>query len=157
MGKRLAQAAAERALRSGDRTGLHLRLARYLAKRLTRHYAGGSIPLIGAPIGAVQNAAATKRLGQRALAYYGGRSGAAVDRARRRRSRVADSSETRKRTTLAIVARVDPLRVVGVGLGGAVGGRVDHARQDRVGAHPVALYSASSACTKASSAALPAM
>ena len=60
MGKRLAQAAAERALRTGDRTGLHLRLARYMAKRMTRHYAGRLIPLIGAPIGALQNAGVTK-------------------------------------------------------------------------------------------------
>ena len=72
MGKRLAQAAAERALRTGDRTGLHLKLARYMAKRMTRHYAGRLIPLIGAPIGALQNAGVTKRLGKRALAYYGG-------------------------------------------------------------------------------------
>jgi hypothetical protein len=72
MGKHLAQAAAERALRSGDRTGLHLKLARYLAKRMTRHYAGRLIPLIGAPIGALQNAGVTKDLGKRALAYYGG-------------------------------------------------------------------------------------
>ena len=33
IGKHLAHAAAERALGSGDRSGLHLRLARYLAKR----------------------------------------------------------------------------------------------------------------------------
>ncbi len=72
IGKHLAQAAAERALRSGDRSGLHLRLARYMAKRLSRHYAARLIPLIGAPIGAMQNAAAAKRLGKRALAYYGG-------------------------------------------------------------------------------------
>jgi hypothetical protein len=70
IGKRLAQAAAERALRSGDRTGLHLRLAKYMAKRLTSHYAARLIPLIGAPIGAIQNAGAAKRLGKRALAYY---------------------------------------------------------------------------------------
>jgi len=72
LGKHLAQAAAERALRSGDRSGLHIRLAKYMAKRLTRHYAGRFIPLIGAPIGAMQNAAAAKQLGKRALAYYGG-------------------------------------------------------------------------------------
>jgi EcsC protein family len=71
MGKRVAQAAAERALRSDDR-GLHLKLARYLARRLTRRYAGRLIPLIGAPIGALQNAGVTKDLGRRALAYYGG-------------------------------------------------------------------------------------
>ena len=72
MGKRLAQAAAERTLRPSDRTGLHLLLARYLAKRLARHYTGRLVPLIGSPIAAVQNAAAAKRLGRRALAYYGG-------------------------------------------------------------------------------------
>jgi hypothetical protein len=72
MGKRLAQVAAERALHSGDDHGLHLKLARYLAKRLARRYAGRLVPLIGAPIGALQNAGATKDLGRRALAYYGG-------------------------------------------------------------------------------------
>ena len=72
MGKRLAQAAAERTLRPSDRTGLHLLLARYLAKRLARHYTGRLVPLIGSPIAAVQNAGAAKRLGRRALAYYGG-------------------------------------------------------------------------------------
>jgi hypothetical protein len=72
VGKHLAQAAAERALRSDDRSGLHLKLGRYLAKRLTKRYAGRLIPLIGAPIGAVQNAGATKDLGRRALIFYGG-------------------------------------------------------------------------------------
>ena len=63
VGKRLAQAAAERTLRSGDRSSVQLRLARYLTKRLTRHYAGRLVPLIGSPIAAVQNGAVTKRLG----------------------------------------------------------------------------------------------
>ncbi|MBN1530524.1 MAG: EcsC family protein [Thermoleophilaceae bacterium] len=70
VGKRLAQAAAEKALRGSDRTALHLRLAKYLAKRLSRHYAGRLIPLIGAPIAAVQNGGATKALGRTALDYY---------------------------------------------------------------------------------------
>ena len=70
IGKRLAQAAAERALRSGERASLQMRLARYLAKRLTRHFAGRYIPFIGAPIAAVQNGRTTKDLGRRALAYY---------------------------------------------------------------------------------------
>ena len=43
-----------------------------MAKRLTRHYAARLIPLIGAPVGAIQNAGAAKQLGKRALAYYGG-------------------------------------------------------------------------------------
>jgi hypothetical protein len=72
MGKRLAQAAAERALLGRDAGPLHLRLARYLAGRLARRYAGRYVPLIGAPLGALQNAHATKELGRRALAYYGG-------------------------------------------------------------------------------------
>jgi hypothetical protein len=33
------------------------------------------IPLIGAPLGAMQNAGTTKDLGKLALAYYGGRGG----------------------------------------------------------------------------------
>ena len=70
IGKRLAQAAAERALRSGERASLQVRLAKYLTKRLTRHVAGRYIPFIGAPIAAVQNGRTTKELGRRALAYY---------------------------------------------------------------------------------------
>jgi uncharacterized protein (DUF697 family) len=73
VGKRLAHAMAERALLSGRRTdALHLRLAKYIAKRLARRYAGRLIPFIGAPIGAIQNGGVTKDLGRRALAYYGG-------------------------------------------------------------------------------------
>jgi hypothetical protein len=70
VGKHLAQAAAEKALRGSDRSALHVRLAKYLAKRMTRHYAGRFVPLIGAPIAAVQNGAATKQLGRQALTYY---------------------------------------------------------------------------------------
>lgn len=72
VGKRMAQAMVERALVSRDRDALHLRLAKYLAKRTAKRYAGKFIPLIGAPIGALQNAGATKELGKRVLAYYGG-------------------------------------------------------------------------------------
>jgi EcsC family protein len=73
VGKRMAQALAERALTSGkqDQT-IHMRLAKYAAKRMARRYAGRLIPFIGAPLGAIQNAGATKELGRRALAYYGG-------------------------------------------------------------------------------------
>ena len=70
VGKRLAQAAAEKALRGGDRTALHVRLAKYLAKRMTRHWAGRFIPLVGAPIAAIQNGGSTKLLGRQALTYY---------------------------------------------------------------------------------------
>lgn len=72
VGKRMAQAMAEKALVGHDRDALHLRLAKYLAKRTAKHYAGKFVPLIGAPIGALQNAGATKEVGKRVLAYYGG-------------------------------------------------------------------------------------
>jgi hypothetical protein len=72
MGKHMAQAMAERALSSGRDSRFHTKVAKYIAKRMARRYAGRLIPLIGAPIGAVQNAGATKALGRRALAYYGG-------------------------------------------------------------------------------------
>jgi hypothetical protein len=70
VGKRMAQAMAERALSSRNTEALHLRLARYIARRLARRYAGRLIPFIGAPMGAIQNGNVTKALGQRALHYY---------------------------------------------------------------------------------------
>jgi EcsC protein family len=72
VGKRLAQALAERAISSGRDEGIHARLAKYAAKRLARRYAGRLVPLLGAPLGAMQNAGATKELGRRTLLYYGG-------------------------------------------------------------------------------------
>jgi hypothetical protein len=73
VGKRLAFAMAERAALSGHRANaLHLRLAKYVARRLARRYAGRLIPFIGAPIGAMQNGNVTMGLGRRALDYYGG-------------------------------------------------------------------------------------
>jgi hypothetical protein len=72
VGKRMAVAMAQQALSSRDREAIHLRLAKYAVKRMAHRYAGRLIPLIGAPLGAMQNAAATKDLGGRALTYYGG-------------------------------------------------------------------------------------
>lgn len=71
IGKHLAVALAERALQR-DTDALHLRLAKYLARRTALNYGGRFVPLIGAPIGAWQNSRATRRLGDAALAYYGG-------------------------------------------------------------------------------------
>ena len=70
VGKLMAQAMAEKALasRHGDR--LHRRLVKYIAKRMARRYAGRYIPLVGAPMGAWQNSAATKQIGKAALRYY---------------------------------------------------------------------------------------
>jgi len=70
VGKRMAHAMVERALSSRRSDALHLKLAKYLMRRLARRYAGKLIPFIGAPIGALQNGGVTKQLGQRALRYY---------------------------------------------------------------------------------------
>jgi hypothetical protein len=70
MGKLMAQAIVEKALASRQNDRLHRRLLKYLAKRMARRYAGRLIPFIGAPIGAIQNSAATKEVGRTALAYY---------------------------------------------------------------------------------------
>jgi uncharacterized protein (DUF697 family) len=70
MGKPMAQALVEKALASHSRERLHRRLAGYLARHVARRYAGRLIPLIGAPIGAIQNARATKELGRLTLSYY---------------------------------------------------------------------------------------
>jgi len=70
VGKRMAQAMVERALTNRNSAALHSRVAKYIARRLARRYAGRLIPLIGAPIGAIQNGSVTKQLGERALKYY---------------------------------------------------------------------------------------
>ena len=70
VGKHMAVAMAERALSNRKSDALHLRLAKYIAKRMARRYAGRLIPLIGAPIGAIQNGSVTRQLGDRALSYY---------------------------------------------------------------------------------------
>jgi hypothetical protein len=70
MGKLMAQALVEKALAGRSFESLQLRLAKYLAKRLARRYAGRFIPFVGAPLGALQNAGATKRIGKLAMSYY---------------------------------------------------------------------------------------
>jgi hypothetical protein len=73
MGKPMAQAMIEKALLGRSTESLQQRLVKYLAKRLARRYAGRFIPLIGAPLGAIQNAGTTKAVGRLALSYYGAR------------------------------------------------------------------------------------
>jgi hypothetical protein len=70
VGKRMAQAMVEKAISRRDSDALHLKLAKYIAKRMARRYAGRLVPFLGAPIGAIQNGGSTKQLGQRALSYY---------------------------------------------------------------------------------------
>jgi uncharacterized protein (DUF697 family) len=72
VGKYLAFAAVQRSLTRGSERSLFNRLLRYAGKRAAKRYGGRLIPFIGAPIGAVENAGATKALGHQALAYYGG-------------------------------------------------------------------------------------
>jgi hypothetical protein len=72
MGDRLAGALAKRALVGRRDQGLARQLALFAGKKIAQRYAGRLVPLVGSPIGAVQNAGATKDLGRRALAYYGG-------------------------------------------------------------------------------------
>lgn len=71
-GKRLTGALAKRAIVGGSDKSLSRQLAGYAGKKVTQRYGGRLVPLIGSPISAVQNAAATRDLGRRALAYYGG-------------------------------------------------------------------------------------
>jgi hypothetical protein len=70
VGKLMAQAVVEKALASRSSDALHRRLVRYLARRFARRAAGRFIPLIGAPIGAIQNGNATAEVGKLALSYY---------------------------------------------------------------------------------------
>jgi hypothetical protein len=70
VGKLMAQAMVEKALSSRSTDALHRRLVRYLARRFARRAAGRFIPLIGAPLGAIQNGSATKEIGKLALGYY---------------------------------------------------------------------------------------
>jgi len=72
MGPTMASTLIESKLGGRDQTRLRERLIRYIGKRVAKRYAGRLIPLIGAPISAVQNGSSTKDLGKRALAYYGG-------------------------------------------------------------------------------------
>lgn len=65
--------------RSGERS-LTNRMLRYVGRRAATRYGGRMIPLLGAPISAVQNGGSTKDLGRRALAYYGGSGETSLDR-----------------------------------------------------------------------------
>jgi hypothetical protein len=61
----------ERTLFGGRQRTIYERLLRFAGKRLTNRAFGRLLPLLAAPVGAVQNAAGTKGLGRRAIAYYG--------------------------------------------------------------------------------------
>ncbi len=71
-GKRMANAMVESRLGSNKDKALTQRLLRFAGKRVAERAAKRFVPLLGAPVGAVQNGGATKELGRQALAYYGG-------------------------------------------------------------------------------------
>ena len=71
LGKPLAQALAEAQLAGRDRA-ITETLLRFVGRRVARRAAGRMLPLVSSPIAAIQNGGATKDLGRRALAYYGG-------------------------------------------------------------------------------------
>lgn len=75
IGKPMAQTLVENRLSGGSERRLTARLIRFVGKRAIKRGAGRLVPLIGAPISAIQNGGSTKALGRRALAYYGGESG----------------------------------------------------------------------------------
>ena len=75
LGKPMAQAMIESKLSKSGERRLSEKLMRYVGKRIIKRGAGRLVPLIGAPISAVQNGGSTKDLGRRAIAYYGGQSG----------------------------------------------------------------------------------
>jgi len=75
IGATMAQSLVEKRLSGGSDRKLSERLVRYVGKRVAKRYAGRLIPLVGAPVSAVQNAGSTKDLGARARAYYGGGGG----------------------------------------------------------------------------------
>jgi hypothetical protein len=71
VGRHMALALAERSMRGRDQALLE-RLTRYVIRRAVRRAAGRLVPILGAPIGAVQNGNATAEVGRRALSFYGG-------------------------------------------------------------------------------------
>jgi len=79
LGKPMAQALVENRLSASGERRLTERLMRFAGKRVVQRSAGRFVPLIGAPISAVQNGGSTAQLGRRALRYYGGEAGSGPD------------------------------------------------------------------------------
>jgi hypothetical protein len=71
VGQSMAAALVSSKLSKGRDEQIAAKLLKYAGKRMAKRYAGRLVPFIGAPIGAVQNAGATKELGQRTLSFYG--------------------------------------------------------------------------------------
>jgi len=72
LGKSMAQAMLEREMSGRDERHLSGRLMRYAGKRMVKRGAGRLLPVLGAPISALQNGGSTRALGRRARAFYEG-------------------------------------------------------------------------------------
>jgi EcsC protein family len=72
LGRPMAHAMVSTALERGGSQSVTSRAVRYGGKKVVRKVGGKAVPLIASPIAAVQNGGATKELGQRSIAYYGG-------------------------------------------------------------------------------------
>ena len=72
VGESMAVTVVKTQLSKPSQRSLTNRMLRYVGKRTVKRYGGRMIPLLGAPISAIQNGGSTKDLGSRALKYYGG-------------------------------------------------------------------------------------
>ena len=72
VGESMAVTVVKTQLSKPSQRSLTNRMLRYVGKRTVKRYGGRMIPLLGAPISAIQNGGSTKDLGRRALKYYGG-------------------------------------------------------------------------------------
>lgn len=72
IGRPIAHAMVGSALSKNRDQAVASRLFKFAGKRVARRLAGRALPLVSSPIAAVQNGGATREVGERALAYYGG-------------------------------------------------------------------------------------
>ena len=72
MGPSMAETVVKTKLTRTGQRSLTNRMVRYVGKRTVKRMGGRMIPLLGAPISAIQNGGSTKDLGRRAMKYYGG-------------------------------------------------------------------------------------
>jgi EcsC protein family len=72
MGRPLPAQMIDNQLRKAGNAQLVNKLLAYAGRKVVKRYAGKLVPLVSSPISAVQNGAATRELGERAIRYYGG-------------------------------------------------------------------------------------
>lgn len=72
IGASMAKTVVKTQLNKPSERSVTNRMLRYVGKRTVKRYGGRLIPLLGAPISAIQNGGSTKDLGHMAMKYYGG-------------------------------------------------------------------------------------